>query len=209
MIPRLIPLVADEVSHFQLARRVDLFKFFNEKTERTDAAVASQVCRRPSDNIISARKSTLEYIKKLKQELKEKNDRLKSMLPEGAAAQRIDIALLDFLISHTGAPDRELSTALIHGMPLSGEIPQAASLHNKEPKTRSTIEDVLRDVQTTNKKIIRNLQKQSQEDRQLCYDMTIQEISDGKVSTFRKLTNNEIKEKILTPRFLSIKTNPE
>ena len=188
MIPRLIPLVADELSHFHLARSVDLFKYFNQKTEQIDAAVASQICGRSSENIISARKSTLEYIKGLKIELKEKNDRLKSMLPERAAAKQIDIALLDFLITHTGAPDRELSAALIHGMPLSGEVSQAASLQNKEPKTRSTIEDVLKDVETTNKRIIKNLQKQSREDRQLCYDMTLQEISDGKVSTFRKLT---------------------
>ena len=52
-IPRMIPLVADEQSHFELARRVDLFQFFNNKTEQKDAAVAKQVCERSSDNIIS------------------------------------------------------------------------------------------------------------------------------------------------------------
>ena len=58
-IPRLIPLVAGELSHFELARRVDLFKFFNEKTEKSDAAVAKQVCRRSAENIIPTRKSML------------------------------------------------------------------------------------------------------------------------------------------------------
>ena len=207
-IPRLIPLVADELTHFELARRIDLFKYFNNKTEQVDAAVAGQVCGRPAANIISARKSVLAFVKTLKERLQPKNDRLKSLIPEGSTAQRLDIALLDFLISHTNAPDRELTMALLHGMPLSGEVPQAASLSRKDPKPKTELEDVLNDVKATNQKILRNLKKQTLEDRQLCYDMTMQEIADGKVSNFRPLTESDKATKILTPRFIVHQNKP-
>ena len=207
-IPRLIPLVADETSHFELARRVDLFKFFNEKTEKTDAAVAKQVCGRSSENIISARKSMLTFVRGLKTSLNSLNDRIKKLIPEGAAAQKIDIALLDFLLSHTDAPDRDITTALLHGMPLSGVVPQAASLPTKEPQNRTKIEDILSDVAANNQKILRNLNKQSVEDRQLCFDMTINEIDEGRVSNFRPLTEEELQTKILTPRFIVHQSKP-
>ena len=207
-IPRLIPLVADETSHFELARRIDLSKFFNEKTEKTDAAVAKQVCCRSPENIISARKDMLTFVRELKDTLQQKNDRIKRLIPEGAAAQKIDIALLDFLLSHTNAPDRDITSALLHGMPLSGVVPQAASLPNKEPQDRAKIEDILADVSETNRKILRNLHKQSTADRLLCYDMTIKEIEEGKVSNFRPLTKTELESKILTPRFIVHQSKP-
>ena len=135
----------------------------------------------------------LAIFRSLKGNLQPKNDLLKPLIPEGSAAQRIDIALLDFLISHTNALGRELTTALPHGMPLSGEVPQAVSLSQKEPKTQTKLENVLLDVHPTSEKILRNLRKQTPEDRQLFYEMTLQEIADGKVSSFRPLKKSKKK----------------
>ena len=49
---------------------------------------------------------------------------------------------------------------------------------------------------------------QSPEDRQLCYDITCKEINESKVAPLRVATENDLKTKILTPRFIFHQDKP-
>ena len=61
-------------------------------------------------------------LERLKKTLEPLNVKLKKKIGGDSSAQTLDIALLDFLMKHTSAPDRELARDLVLGMPLTGEI---------------------------------------------------------------------------------------
>ena len=94
---------------------------------------------------------------RLKSKLAPLNARLKEKIKDTSSAQSLDIALLDFLMKHTSAPDRDLVRDLVLGMPLTGKISASESLKKKEANERVDIEDVIRDVEKTNRKIIKCL----------------------------------------------------
>ena len=213
-LPRLIPVMADSASHVSLARRVNLFQMFCSRADENARTMKKQVCKRENHNgtfifgIISSRKNMILELERLKKILEPLNTRLKKKIDSDSSAQALDIALLDFLMKHTRAPDRELVRDLVIGMPLTGEISASESLKKKDASERVDIDDVIRDVEKTNRRIINNLFKQSPEDQQLCFDMTLKEIEDRKVGNFRALEPSDIANTILTPRFIVHQSKP-
>ena len=213
-LPRLLPVMASSEAHLSLARRVDLFQLFCNIANEEDRTLKKLVCSWKDHNgmknfeIISFRQKMMAYLVHLKEKLEPLNRRLKSQVDASSSAQALDICLLDFLMKHTSAPDRDLVRDLVIGMPLTGEVSASESLKKQIGTTRVELVDILKNVESTNKKIIKNLLKQSPEDQKLCYDMTMKEIEEGKVSTHRELNESEILGSILTPRFIVHQNKP-
>ena len=201
-LPRLIPITSGCDTHLELARRVDLFSLFSNTDDRADTSGSSFVCGTPPETVKKLRKKTLEEIKRLKKSVAPLNAKFQMCATTNESAHDIDLALLDALMNVTCAPDTELVKDLILGMPLSGMIPAAPSLRRELPREGTTIDKILMCVEKTNARVLSNLYKQSPEDRQTCFDITHQEILDKKVSTLREATQEDLKSKILTPRFI-------
>ena len=213
-LPRLIPVMIDSTAHASLARRVNLFQMFIFSANENDRALKKLVCRwsdhegKKNFNIVSIRQNMILELKRLKTKLEPLNIRIKSKVEATSSVHALDIALLDFLMKHTSAPDRELVRDLVRGMPLTGEISASESLKQKRANGRIDIDEVRRDAEETNRRIIKNLLKQSPEDQKLCFDMTMKEIKEKKVSEYHVLPESDIREAILTPRFIVHQNKP-
>ena len=207
-LPRLIPQTKNVESHLELARRVDLFSIACKTQEKSDMMCSNFVCQNDPRVIIDWRTEVLEEIKNQKRNLAPVNEKLQKNVEINASAKELDLALLSKLIEITNAPDKNLVTDLATGMPLSGDTPAAASLRKETPKERITIEAIMENIEIRNKKIVHNLMNQSPEDRQLCYDITCKEINESKVAPLRVATENDLKTKILTPRFIVHQDKP-
>ena len=119
-------------------------------------------------------------INRLKIKLEPLNERLKSSLTTDSSVKALNIALLDFLMKHTSAPDRDLVKDLVLGMPLTGDIAASECLRKKQATERVNITEVIKEVEKTNRKIISNLYKQNSDDQKLCFDLTVTEIEERK-----------------------------
>ena len=120
----------------------------------------------------------------------------------------IDYGLLSHLLTITNAPDTALPHDLIRGMPLSGTVKMAGSLRQKTADTPVSIETLTDGLRKNNEKILRNLKRQSVEDRRLAFDMTLKEIENGMIGPLRPVLENDMNDCVMTPRFIVHQDKP-
>ena len=145
-------------------------------------------------------------IRKVKASLSPLNTRLHTV--SAGIESELDFALLEFLMIKTNAPDQSLASDLVRGMPLSGHVAAAGSLRNRKTACPTSVSDLRTHLRKNNDKIIKNLRRQSESDRSLAFEMTLNEIRQNMIGPVRHVNEDDLNNLIMTPRFIVHQDKP-
>ena len=134
------------------------------------------------DTTIKKRRLVLSQIKDISSSLEPCNSRLKALLPIDSPPRNLNPALIEYLAEYLDFPDRHITSDLIRGMPLTGEIEPAKSLPHADNTAKTTLQEVMKEVRDRNTQLIKTLKNRPKDAIKKCWDMTQEEVKEGKVS---------------------------
>ena len=111
----------------------------------------------------------MDQIEHISESMEPLNARLKRCLPKDSPAKRLNLALLLYLSDFTQNPGKNIVNDLIHGMPLTGEVPASGSLAPDRKEAKVSLGEVINTVKVREEQIKASFRKRP----------TMQEIEDG------------------------------
>ena len=207
-IPRLIPVMPSPRAHILFARCIHLDSLLRSMAEAPElTSRTASMCTR-YEYTTRIRSLVMRQVQYISESIASSNERLRSVLPLDSPARALNLALIEYLSVFTQSPDTSLLIDLVRGMHLTGTIPSAGSLPPATNVAKQSLAQVLRDVRTRNEGIISSLKRRPPEAILKCFEMTENEIAEGKVSELRPVTSDILSTHVLNPRFVIEQNKP-
>ena len=207
-IPRLLPDMSSTRNHLLLARSLCLESLLRSHADSAELIKRTESMCADYDNTIQNRKLITRQIEHISESMEPLNERLKKTLPADSPARKLNLALIQYLSDFVHSPDKRIVQDLIEGMPLTGEIPASGSLAPGRKDAKISLQELINTVKSRNEKIISSLLNRPDSAIQKCWDMTTQEIEDGKVSELEPVTSDILSNHVLNPRFVIEQSKP-
>ena len=207
-LPRLLPDMSSPETHISLARELNLEEILKSAASCGEYESRVKSMCNGYDLTVQKRHLVIAQIRNISKLVAPADERLKSLIPIDNPARQLNLALLLFLSDFCNSPDKSLVMDLINGMPLTGTIPSANSLPEAKTEAKTTIENLLEEVETRNRKIIESLRRRPDDSIKKCWEMTQAEVLEGKVSELAPVDQRTFSSNLLNPRFVLEKTKP-
>ena len=123
-----------------------------------EQACISYNCLNP-ERVKSHRHRMIKHLECMSERLQHLQNRLARELPVLAPARMLHIPLICALGKYLKYKDRALTTDLVRGMPIVGEIPRASALPVKETPASLDLHALKGELRVTNRKVLKSLSK--------------------------------------------------
>ena len=157
--PCFIPEDSSQEEPLRLALEINPFeKVLAGALSPAEQACVKRNCSNP--NLPKRRRRmAIKHMDKLSERLQPLRRQLSGELPASSPARKLNVPLICALTTQLNYTDKALTSDLVRGMPIVGEIPRTNALHAQGTIDSMSLHDANGHIETTNLKIPKSLSK--------------------------------------------------